>query len=342
MELSLKKIARVVRGSVIGDDSIIIKGINSLDAAVPGEISFFTDRRYKHSLSETKASAVIVPREADIFKGPQITVSNPGLAYAKVAGLFAPPVPRHDGISKEAVVHETSSIGKDVSIYPGVYVGKDTVIGEGTVLFPGVFVGEKVSIGDRTIIYPNVSVLERCLIGNDVIIHAGTVIGSDGFGFVRDGSRSVKIPQMGIVQIDDQVEIGANNCIDRATLGKTWIKKGVKTDNLVQVAHNVTIAEDTIVVAQAGISGSVNIGREVIIGGQVGIVDHVKIGDRVMIGSQSGVAKSVSTGDVVSGTPAMPHRLWLKISRLIERLPNFNDRLKQLEKTVEEMRARIK
>ena len=211
------------------------------------------------------------------------------------------------------------------------------MIGDEVILFPGVFIGDRVKIGNRALIYSNVSVLQDCLIGNDVIIHAGTVIGSDGFGFVRDGSKSVKIPQTGIVQIDDQVEIGACNCIDRATIGKTWIKTGVKTDNLVQVGHNVSIGEDTIVVAQVGISGSCNIGREVIIGGQAGITDHIEIGDRAMIGSQSGVAKSVSPGEVVSGSPTMPHRLWLRTSRLITRLPQFNERLRKLEKRMEKL-----
>jgi UDP-3-O-[3-hydroxymyristoyl] glucosamine N-acyltransferase len=182
-----------------------------------------------------------------------------------------------------------------------------------------------------------VSILHDCVIGNEVIIHAGSVIGSDGFGFVRDGQINVKIPQMGYVQIDDQVEIGANNTIDRAALGKTWIKRGVKTDNLVQVAHNVLIGEDTVIVALTGISGSVNIGREVVIGGQVGINDHIRIGDRAMIGSQSGVAKSVSPGQVVSGTPSMPHRLWLRTTRLILHLPEMYDRLRRLDKKVEEL-----
>jgi UDP-3-O-[3-hydroxymyristoyl] glucosamine N-acyltransferase len=179
--------------------------------------------------------------------------------------------------------------------------------------------------------------LQDCQIGHNVVIHAGTVIGSDGFGFVRDGAVSVKIPQVGTVRIDDDVEIGANSCIDRAAFGKTWIKRGVKTDNFVHVAHNVVIGEDTIVVAQVGISGTVHIGNQVIIGGQVGISDHVEIGDRVMIGSQSGVPKSIPSGKVVSGTPAMPHRLWLKTSAIIKRLPEFNEQLRDLEKRVAEM-----
>ena len=341
MKLSLKKIANLVGGNVIGNDSFIIEGINSLDAAAQGEISFFADRKYKESLRKTKASAIIVSEENLLFKGPQVVVSNPALAYAKVASIFAPPVPRYPGISEQAVLHDSTRIGKDVSIYPLVYVGEEALIGDDVIMFPGVFIGDRVKIGNGTIIYPNVTILHDCQIGKNVIINAGTVIGSDGFGFVRDGPVSVKIPQIGMVQIDDDVEIGANSCIDRAASGKTWIKRGVKTDNFVHVAHNVIIGEDTIVVAQVAISGSVHIGRQVIIGGQVAISDHVEIGDRVMIGSQSGVPKSIPSGEVVSGTPAMPHRLWLKTSGIIKRLPKFNEHLRHLEKRVAELEKKI-
>jgi len=342
LEIPLKKIAQAVGGKVIGDDRLGITGIDSLDSAGPGSISFFADRRYKESLSKTNASAIMVREQTELYEGPQVVVPNPELAYVRVACLFARPVPRFNGISDRASIHESSRMGNNVSVYPYVYIGEDAVIGDDVVLFAGVFIGDRVKIGNRTVVYPNVSVFEDCVIGNNVIIHAGTVIGSDGFGFVQDGTTSVKIPQIGIVQIDDNVEIGANNCIDRAALGKTWIGKGVKTDNLVQVAHNVVIGEDTIVVAQAAIAGSVRIGRQVIIGGQVAISDHVEIGDRVMIGSKSGIAKSVSSGEVVSGTPSMPHRLWLKTSGLIKRLPLFNERLKHLEKKVEELEKRLK
>jgi UDP-3-O-[3-hydroxymyristoyl] glucosamine N-acyltransferase len=341
VELTVKEVAQILGGKVIGDDRVTIKGINSLDSARPGELSFFTDRRFKKSLATTRASALIVSQETDLYKGTQVVVLNPGLAYAKAASLFALPVPRFPGISEQAFVHRTSRIGKDVSIYPMVFVGEGAIIGDEVILFPGVFIGDRVKVGNNTVIYPNVSILQDCVIGNNVIIHAGTVIGSDGFGFVRDGARSVKIPQIGIVQIDDEVELGANNCIDRAALGKTWIMRGVKTDNLVQVAHNVVIGEDTIIVAQVGISGSVHVGREVIIGGQVGIADHLEIGDRTMIGSRSGVAKSIGPGEVVSGAPTMPHRVFLRTTQLIGRLPEFHDNLRDLEKRIEELEKRF-
>ena len=337
MEITLGKIAEVVGGEVLGDKGFIITGINSLDDAGPSEISFLADRRYREAAGKTRAGAILISRDDPSFKGVRVLVSNPELSYAKVAAVFATPLSRYPGVSGEAVIHENSLIGNDVSIYPLVYVGEGAEIGDETTIFPGVFIGERVKIGKRSLIYPNVTIMRDCLIGNDVIIHSGSVIGDDGFGFVRDGASSIKIPQTGIVQIDDNVEIGVNNCIDRAALGKTWIKRGVKTDNLVQIAHNVVIGEDSIIVAQAGISGSSNVGRGVIIGGQVGVVDHVEIGDRAMIAAQSGIVKSIPPGEIVSGTPAFSHRLHLKTSSLTKRLPEFNQRLRDLEKKIKEL-----
>ncbi|MFH0845643.1 MAG: UDP-3-O-(3-hydroxymyristoyl)glucosamine N-acyltransferase [Pseudomonadota bacterium] len=341
MPFILKEISELLGGKVAGDDQVLITGINSLKEASPGEISFFSDPRYRETLKSTRASALLVSGMTDLYRGPQVIVPNPALAYAKVARLFTPPLPRFPGISSSAVIHESSSIGDGVSIYPFVYVGMGAIIGDHSTLFPGAFIGDRVRIGERTVIYPNVTILQDCVVGSDVIIHAGTVIGSDGFGFVRDGTENVKIPQIGFVQIDDQVEIGANNTIDRAALGKTWIQRGVKTDNLVQIGHNVVIGEHSIVVAQTGISGSANIGREVVLGGQVGVGDHVAIGDRAMVGSQSGVAKSISPGEIVSGTPTMPHKLWLRTVGLIPRLPQFNTRIRELEKKVVMLQSKL-
>jgi len=332
----------MVGGDVIGDDQGMITGINSLNEGSKGDISFFADHRYREVVKRTKASALLVSKTIDFFQGPQVLVPNPALAYARVAGLFAPSVSRFSGLSPDAFIHESSEVGENVSIYPMVYVGEGVVIGNDVTLYPGVFVGDRVKIGNNTRVYPNVTILHDSIIGNEVIIHAGSVIGSDGFGFVRDGSVNVKIPQIGFVQIDDQVEIGANNTIDRAAMGKTWIKRGVKTDNLVQVAHNVVIGEDTVIVAQTALGGSVQIGNGVIIGGQVAVSDHVKVEDGAMIGSQSGVPKSISKGQIVSGTPAMSHRLWLKTRGLITRLPQFTERLRSLERKIEELEKLFK
>jgi UDP-3-O-[3-hydroxymyristoyl] glucosamine N-acyltransferase len=342
LKKNLREIAGLVGGQVVGDDQVLISGINSLDQASEGDISFFFDSRYGDMIKDTKASALIVAEPMDIYPGPQILVRETKLAYARVAGLFAPQVPRFSGISKDAVIDKTSSIGENVSIYPLVYVGRDSVINDNVTIFPGVFIGDRVRIGSGTTIYPNVTILQDSIVGKEVIIHAGCVIGSDGFGFVRDETKNVKIPQLGIVKIDDEVEIGANTTIDRAALGKTWIKRGVKTDNLVQIAHNVEVGEDTVIVALTGISGSVRIGRDVVIGGQVGVKDHVEIGDKAMIGSAAGIHKSVAPGDAVLGNPAMPPRLWLKTRGLIARLPRLNEHVRSLEKRVERLEKLLK
>ena len=337
MERTLREIADFIGGEVLGDDRVSITGINSIDRASRGEISFFFDSRYEKYIGETKASALLTSNPIETYHGSQVLVPDPKLAYARVAGIFAPPVPKFPGISHEAIIQDTSSIGRDTSIYPMVYIGKDSVIGDDVILFPGVFIGDRVKIGDRTVVYPNVTILQDCVVGSDVIIHAGCVIGSDGFGFVRDGAKNIKIPQLGNVRIDDHVEIGANTTIDRAAIGNTRIRSGVKTDNLIQIAHNVEIGEDTVIVALTGISGSVRIGREVIIGGQVGIGDHLEIGDKVMIGSKSGVYKSLPGGDVVSGNPTMAHRIWLKTTGLIHRLPRMYEDLRDLQKRVRKL-----
>ena len=337
MPFSVKEIADRTGGEVRGDGRVLLTGIASLSEAGPGQISFFADPRLKGLLKTTQASAILIAAPSAEFEGSQIIVRNPALAYARVAALFAPP-PREVGVSGRAFISESAVIGDKASIYPLAYIGEQAVLGDGVIVFPGVFIGDRVRIGNNTVLYPNVTVMNDCVIGAEVIIHAGTVIGSDGFGFVRDGSVNVKIPQLGTVQIDDQVEIGANNCIDRAALGKTWIKRGVKTDNLVQIAHNVVIGEDTLLVAQAALGGSVSVGNQVVIGGQAAVRDHLRVEDLAMIGSQSGVAKSLGKGEIVSGSPAIPHRLWLKTSALIPQLPDLLARIRRLEKRLDELK----
>jgi UDP-3-O-[3-hydroxymyristoyl] glucosamine N-acyltransferase len=228
-------------------------------------------------------------------------------------------------------------IGTDVTIYPFVYIGDDCVIGDGATIYPHCFLGNSVSIGAGTLIYPSVTIRERCIIGKRVIIHPGSVIGSDGFGFAKDGASYYKIPQVGMVQIDDDVEIGANNTIDRAAMGKTWIQRGVKTDNQVHIAHNVIVGEDTVVVAQVGISGSTRIGKRVTLAGQVGIVGHISIGDDAIVGAKTGVSGDVPPGQIVSGYPHMPHRDWLKASRTIPKLPEMRIALKKMEDKVQQI-----
>jgi UDP-3-O-[3-hydroxymyristoyl] glucosamine N-acyltransferase len=342
LSLTLKDIAQRVGGTVQGDDLVSITGINSLLEAGEGEISFLAGSRFKEQLGETRASALIVKEPTGLYGGPQVIVPNPYLAYARVATMFAPAIPRFSGISKEAVIEQGARLGNNVSIYPFVYVGKDAVVGNNVILFPGVYIGDRVTLGDETVIYPNVTVMSDCVIGREVIVHAGTVIGSDGFGFTKEGDVNVKIPQTGIVEIEDHVEIGANNAIDRAALGRTLIRRGVKTDNLVQIGHNVVVGENTIIVAQVGIAGSTTIGKGVVLGGQVGLVDHIEVGDGAMIGSKSGVVHSIPAGEVVSGIPTMPHRLWLRTRALIRKLPEYSERLKLLESKVRDLERQLK
>jgi UDP-3-O-[3-hydroxymyristoyl] glucosamine N-acyltransferase len=342
VETSLRYIADSLGGTLEGDDSIVISGISSLALAKEGDISFLADPGLRDQVLTTRASAILVKAHIDLFAGPQVIIPDPYLAYARVAAIFAPAPPRFQGVSEKAVIGEGVVLGKGVSIYPFVYVGKEAVIDDEVTLFPGVYIGDGVHVGEGTVVYPNVSVLPNCIIGRNVIIHAGSVIGSDGFGYARDGDVSVKIPQTGIVEIGDEVEIGANTTIDRASFEKTIIERGVKTDNLVQIGHNVVVGEHTIIVAQAGIAGSTRIGRNVIIGPQAGVIDHLEIGDRAMVVGGSGVAKSVPAGEVVAGFPTMPHRLWLKTRGHIRRLPEYSDKLRELEKRIEKLEQQEK
>ncbi len=337
MELPVHKIAELIRGEVVGDGDFIIRGVASFENAGPDDITFAASASYKKRVDETRAAAVIVTHDVCESKKILVRVENPSLALAKVSTLFHPV--RHPvvGISQEAHVGKDFKCGIDVSVYPCVFVGDCVTLGDRVTLYPGVVVANRVAIGDDVVVYPNASILERCKIGSRVVIHAGSVIGSDGFGFASDGDRYYKIPQIGIVRIDDDVEIGACNTIDRATFGRTWIKRGVKTDNLVHIAHNVVVGEDTVLVAQVGISGSVTIGDRAILAGQAGVVGHLTIGNGVTVGPQAGVSRSVPDNQIVSGSPEMPHRLWLKVSNIIPKLPEMKKKLRELERRIEKM-----
>ncbi len=337
MEFPVRKIAELVQGEVVGDGDFMIRGVAPFDNAGSDDITFAASASYEKRIDETRAAAVIVSHGVCESKKILVLVENPSLALAKVSTLFHPVCHAVIGISQDAHVGKDFRCGIDVSVYPGVFIGDDVTLGDRVTLRPGVVIDNRVVVGDDVVVYPNVSILERCQIGSRVVIHAGSVIGSDGFGFASDGDRYYKIPQTGIVRIDDDVEIGACNTIDRATFGRTWIKRGVKTDNLVHIAHNVVVGEDTVLVAQVGISGSVTIGHHSILAGQAGVGGHIKIGNRVTIGPQAGVTKSVPDAQIVSGCPAVPHRLWLKASNIIPKLPDMKKKLRELEKRIEKM-----
>ena len=343
---TLSDLAEYVGGRVIGDGSVVLSKISTIEEAGPSDITFLANPRYAKFLTKTRAGAIITAPgmidESIIGPGRAfLEVTQPYLAFAKILQLFAPPRTYNSGVSPSAHVEASACLAADVCVYPQCYVGKNVTVGARTVLLPGVFLGEDVQVGADCVLHPNVVVRDGCQIGNRVILHAGVVVGSDGFGYAGTGPERIKIPQIGIVVVHDDVEIGANTAIDRATLGSTIIGQGVKIDNLVQIAHNVIIGDFTVIAAQAGIAGSTHIGKSVTLAGQVGVVNHIEIGDGATIGPQSGVPRSVPAGAVLSsGIGAAPHREWLKVMTLLPQLPKLWQVVRNLEKSVAQLAKR--
>jgi UDP-3-O-[3-hydroxymyristoyl] glucosamine N-acyltransferase len=335
IRLSLAEIAERIGGEIDGDGRVEISGAAPFETAGKEDIAFAENAALLKKIGETDAGAVIVPKQFNNTRKTLLKIENPKVAFAKVLEIFYPPKKKPEGVHPSATIGTETTCGKNVSIGPGVVLQDYVTLGDGVILHPHVVIGDHVIIGDDTEIFPNVTIFDRCRIGNRVIINAGTVIGSDGFGYAPEGETYYKIPQVGIVQIDDDVEIGACNTIDRATFGKTWIQKGVKTDNLVMIAHNVTIGENTIIIAQAGVAGSTAIGKHVILAAQAGISGHLTIEDGAVIGPQTGVVKSVAKNVVVSGSPERPHRHHLRIQHIMGRLPELKKRLDTLEKRMD-------
>ncbi len=338
MTRTLFELADLVGGEAEGPKELMISGVAGIQEAGPGDITFLANPKYETFLASSNAGAVIVKKDyRGKTKAAALRVSNPYLAFALISALFQSPVEIDRSVSPQASIHESASLGQDVAVYPMAYVGPGATVGSRSVLYPGACVGRNAVVGEDCVLHPNVVVLDRCIIGSRVILHSGTVIGSDGFGYARDVDRQVKVPQLGIVQIEDDVEIGANCTVDRATLGRTRICRGVKLDNLVQVAHNVVIGENTVIAAQAGIAGSSRIGADVQIGGQVGFVGHIEVGDRTMIAAQSGVTRPLEADMVVSGTPALPHQVTIRYMAVLPKLPQLAKRVQELEKRLREL-----
>lgn len=323
-------------GELVGDPAYEIKGASSLADALPGEVTFFADPRYAGLLRKTQASAVFVPRNfSDSIRAAKIRVENPAKAFEQVALKFAPkPISFLPGVHATAIIDTSVKLGARVSIQPYAVIEAGTVIGNDSVIGAGTYVGPETTIGDQTTIYANVTIRERTRIGSRVIIHSGVVIGADGFGFEIVDGRYTKVPQIGIVQIDDDVEIGANTTIDRARFGRTWIQNGVKIDNLVQVAHNVVIGEHSAIAAGTGIAGSVRIGKGVMIAGQAGIVGHLEIGDGTIIGAQSGIHKNTHGGTWLL-SPAVPLSEAKQQIAWVHRLGKLLARVKAIEKKLD-------
>jgi UDP-3-O-[3-hydroxymyristoyl] glucosamine N-acyltransferase len=340
---TLADLAAFVGGKVVGDGDLAIRRVAPIDEARSGEISFLSNVRYAKYLERCQASAVIVGTGgANQYVGRStmsfLEAADPYVAFAKILRLFSPPDSLTATRSPQASIDGSAVIDEEASIFPHVYVGARAHIGRNSALYPGVFIGDDCQIGSDCVIHPNVVVRHGCRIGNRVILHAGVVIGSDGFGYAGQGETRVKIPQVGIVVVEDDVEIGATTTVDRATLGQTVIRRGAKIDNLVQIAHNVNIGEHSIVAAQAGIAGSTKVGKHVTIAGQVGIVNHVEIGDGAIIGPQSGIPKSVPAGVFLSGgIAAAPHHEWLKVMTLLPQLPKLWASVRAIERQIGEL-----
>ena len=344
MVLKLVEIAAKLEGKVVGNDDVEISGVARIEEACEGEITFIANPKYSKFLSETKASAVIVSKNIPkTGNKPLLLVENPYFAFLKTVTLFYPQQPLlEEGIHPTAVIGTETELGEKLAIGPYVVIGRRCRVGRGTTLMPGVVVGDDVCIGEECIIHAHVCLRENVVLGNRVIIHNGTVVGSDGFGFAPEEGIYHKIPQVGTVVIEDDVEIGANATIDRATLGETRIKRGAKLDNLIQVAHNCTVGENTVIAAQTGLSGSTHIGKGVRVGGQVGFAGHLKVGDGVSIGAQSGVNKSIPPGIMVFGYPALPHMEEFRILAARKRLPKLLNEINDLKKRIEELEEKLR
>jgi UDP-3-O-[3-hydroxymyristoyl] glucosamine N-acyltransferase len=338
MPRTLKDIAGLVNGEVIGDPGIKITGVAGIQDAQEGDITFLANPKYSQFLDKTRASAVIASRKASSKVKALILCDNPSWAFVRVVSFILPHDIKHPkGKSPQAVIAKDVLIGKDAAIGACSVIEEGVSIGDNSIIYPCSYIGRNSQIGSGTIIYSNVSIREGISIGRNVIIHSGAVIGSDGFGFVTVDGKHHKIPQSGTVVIEDDVEIGAGVTIDRARFDKTVIGQGTKLDNLVHIAHNVIIGKNCLIVAQVGISGSTTVGDNVILAGQVGVAGHVKIGDNSVVMAKSGISKSIPEGSVVFGIPAQPANEAKKIRAYIQRLPKMHETVKNLKSRIEQL-----
>jgi len=338
VNITLAELAALTGGALEnGNPEFAVTGAASLTEATPTQVTFFGNARYLPALRLSKAAAAFVPADfAEEIAPALIKVANPTLAFEKALERFAPaPVTYAPGVHPTAVIGPDVTLGEGVSIQPYAVIERGAAIGAGSVIGAHVFIGQESTVGAGCQIYPHVTIRERALIGARVVIHSGTVIGSDGFGYEFSGGRHVKIPQTGIVQIDDDVEIGANVTIDRARFGRTWIQEGTKIDNLVQIAHNVLIGRHSVIVSQVGISGSSKLGQYVTLAGQVGVAGHIEIGDRVTVAAQSGISKNIPAGEIWFGYPAGPMREYKERLAYINRLDKLNARVRKLEQELD-------
>lgn len=345
MEFTAEQIANVIGGRVEGNKDAKVHTFAKIEEGTEGAISFLSNPKYTHYLYNTKSSIVIVNEDLELEKDVDATLIRVKNAYesiAKLLQIYEASKPKKTGVAPQAYIAPSAKLGNNCYVGPFAYVGEGAEIGDGCQIYPHAVIGDNVKVGTNCIFYPNTTIYQGCKIGNNVTIHAGSVIGADGFGFAPVADGYDKIPQIGIVVIEDNVEIGANTCVDRSTMGATVIHKGVKLDNLVQVAHNVEIGENTVMSAQVGIAGSTKVGSWCMFGGQVGLAGHITIGDKTFLGAQSGVPGSLKGGEELIGTPPMNPRAYFKSQAIFRRLPDMYKDLNDAKKKIEELNEKIK
>ena len=341
MEFTAKQISEFVQGHVEGNENATVHTFAKIEEGVEGAISFLSNPKYTHYIYDTKSSIVLIDENVELehpVKTTLIRVKNAYECVAKLLQLYESMKPKKTGIDSLAFVSPSAKVGMDCYIGAFAYVGDNAVVGDGCQIYPHATICDNVKMGDNCLVYPNVTVYHDCKIGNRVTLHAGSVVGADGFGFAPAAEGYDKIPQIGIVTLEDDVEIGANTCIDRSTMGSTYVRKGVKLDNLVQIAHNTDIGENTVMSAQVGVAGSTKVGQWCMFGGQVGIAGHITIGNKVFLGAQSGVPGSLKDNQALIGTPPMEQLPYFKSQAIFRRLPDMYKELNELKKEVEELK----
>jgi UDP-3-O-[3-hydroxymyristoyl] glucosamine N-acyltransferase len=341
VELTLAEVARLTGGEVVGDARLTVDGLAGLEHARAGQLSFVTGPRHAEAALRSLASAFLVPAGVDLPGRALVRVAQPTLAMATVLAVFHPDTPAPVGVHPTAQVDPTATVAPDATVMAFAVVGAGSVVEAGAVLHPHVYVGPGCRVGAASVLHAHVVLQRDVELGRRVVIHAGTVLGADGFGYAFDGARHRKIPQVGRVVIRDDVEIGANTAVDRATLGETVIEAGTKIDNLVQIGHNTAVGAHAVIVAQAGIAGSCRLGSHVVLAGQAGIADHVTLGDGVQVGAQAGVAYDIERGAQVLGSPAVPVGQARRLFAAQARLPELLRTVRQLEKRVAELERRL-
>ena len=344
MEFSAKQIAEFIQGTIVGDENATVHTFAKIEEGMPGAISFLSNPKYTHYIYDTQSSIVLVNKDFEPekeIKATLIKVDNAYESLAKLLNLYEMSKPKKTGVAPLAYIAPTAKIGKDVYIAPFACVGDNAEIGDNTSLHPHATVGSGAKIGNNCILYSHATVYHDCRVGNNCTLHAGSVVGADGFGFAPSPEGYEKIPQIGITILEDNVEIGANTCIDRATMGATVIRKGVKLDNLIQIAHNVEVGSHTVMASQVGVAGSTKIGEWCMFGGQVGVAGHITVGNRVNMGAQSGVNGSVKDGKVLIGTPPIEFKNYFKSSAVFKKLPDMYLELASLKKELEELKKQL-